>query len=213
MLRDLYRDSANFVTDIEEATAVQYMLLGGKVASIDMLMSPEMQEAYKNAQADITDRKKSALNLIDRYVASVKSDEELRQKIHDTFESTVSEEEQTVEDMETEEAPVEEATPEPEAAPEPVQIPVEPETQPTGTTVQPEPENASESLKTTPEQTIQEPEGEIKPVVEDTEDYDAQVAQIESEYAPSTNTMFTTKDLDVDFGVAVEDWAKVDQQT
>lgn len=193
------------------------MLLGGKVASIDMLMSPEMQEAYKNAQTDITDRKKSALDLIDRYVASVKSDEELRQKIHDTFESTVSEEEQSVEDMETEEAaeeaPVEEVTPEPEAAPEPVQSPVEPETQPAGTTVQPEPENAPESPKTTPEQTVQEPEGEIKPVVEDAEDYDAQVAQIESEYAPSTNTMFTTKDLDVDFGVAVEDWAKVDQQT
>lgn len=193
------------------------MLLGGKVASIDMLMSPEMQEAYKNAQTDITDRKKSALDLIDRYVASVKSDEELRQKIHDTFESTVSEEEQAVEDMETEEAaeeaPVEEVTPEPEAAPEPVQSPVEPETQPAGTTVQPEPENAPESPKTTPEQTVQEPEGEIKPVVEDTEDYDAQVSQIESEYAPSTNTMFTTKDLDVDFGVAVEDWAKVDQQT
>lgn len=217
VLRDLYRDSANFVTDIEEATAVQYMLLGGKVASIDMLMSPEMQEAYKNAQTDITDRKKSALDLIDRYVASVKSDEELRQKIHDTFESTVSEEEQSVEDMETEEAaeeaPVEEVTPKPEAAPEPVQSPVEPETQPAGTTVQPEPENAPESPKTTPEQTVQEPEGEIKPVVEDTEDYDSQVAQIESEYAPSTNTMFTTKDLDVDFGVAVEDWAKVDQQT
>lgn len=213
VLRDLYRDSANFVTDIEEATAVQYMLLGGKVASIDMLMSPEMQEAYKNAQTDITDRKKSALDLIDRYVASVKSDEELRQKIHDTFESTVSEEQESVEDMETEEAPVEEATPEPEATPQPVQSPVEPETQPTGTTVQPEPENAPESPKTTPEQTVQEPEGEIKPVVEDTEDYDAQVAQIESEYAPSTNTMFTTKDLDVDFGVAVEDWAKVDQQT
>jgi len=85
VLRDLYRDSANYTTDIEEATAVQYMLLGGKISGMEFFTSPEMQEAYKNAQTDITDRKKSALDLINRYVNSIKSDEELRQKIHDTL--------------------------------------------------------------------------------------------------------------------------------
>ena len=172
VLRDLYRDSANYITDIEEATAIQYLLLGGKVSGMEFLTSPEMQEAYKNAQTDFTDRKKSALDLIDKYLASVKSDEELRQQIHDTFEATTSEEEQSVEDMETETQPVEEAAPEQsessseQPSPEPVETSTEPELSTSGTTVQEPAENASEATETaatsTSEPQVQEPEGEVK---------------------------------------------------
>ena len=226
VLRDLYRDSANYITDIEEATAIQYLLLGGKVSGMEFLTSPEMQEAYKNAQTDFTDRKKSALDLIDKYLASVKSDEELRQQIHDTFEATTSEEEQSVEDMETETQPVEEAAPESsessseQPSPEPVETPTEPEPSTPGTTVQEPAENASEATETaatsTSEPQIQEPEGEVKeetPQVEDYEDYDEQVAQIEAEYSPSSNTIFTSNDVNTDFETAKEDWDKVTDAT
>ena len=226
VLRDLYRDSANYITDIEEATAIQYLLLGGKVSGMEFLTSPEMQEAYKNAQTDFTDRKKSALDLIDKYLASVKSDEELRQQIHDTFEATTSEEEQSVEDMETETQPVEEAAPEQsessseQPSPEPVETSTEPELSTSGTTVQEPAENASEATETaatsTSEPQVQEPEGEVKeetPQVEDYEDYDEQVAQIEAEYSPSSNTIFTSNDVNTDFETAKEDWDKVTDAT
>ena len=216
VLRDLYRDSANYTTDIEEATAVQYMLLGGKISGIEFFTSPEMQEAYKNAQTDITDRKKSALDLINRYVNSIKSDEELRQKIHDTFENTVSEEQESLEDMQTEQ---EAAAEQPQEA---VEAPVEPE-QPSAepTTSQPE-ENTSEAVetpKTEPSETVVPEENEEDEVkqetseVEEPEDYDEQVESIEKQYSPSTNTMFTQDDVNTDFGIAKEDWNKVSEQT
>lgn len=211
VLRDIYRDSANYTTDIEEATAVQYMLLGGKISGIEFFTSPEMQEAYKNAQTDITDRKKSALDLIDRYVNSIKSDEELRQKIHDTFENTVSEEQEFLEDMQTEQ------TVTAEQPQETTEVQIEPEQSPVEPTVSQSEENATEVTETPETVTTEEnKEDEVKQEtseIEEPEDYDEQVESIEKQYSSSTNTMFTQDDVNTDFGIAKEDWSKVSEQT
>lgn len=222
-LRDLYRESANYTTDIEEGAAMQYMLLGGKVAGIDFITSPELQEAYKNAQQDIKDRKASALSLIDRYVNSIKSDEELRQTIHDTFENTVHEE-QAVEDIEMEdEKPVETPSkpspepeptvnpePEEEAAEEPENGSQEPSAEPAG--IQPPNTPTTPTIPASEEPEPEENNGSETRQEKDEEDYDAVINQIESEYAPSTNTMFTSDDVNTDFGISKEDWAKVSEQ-
>lgn len=213
VLKDMYRDLTNHIVDIEEGAAMQYTLLGGKIAGVDFLTSPEMQQAYLAAQEEIKDRKKSALALMDRYINSVKSDEDLEQAIYDEFEKyaqeqpEVIEEEEQLEQVEYPTEVVQQATEAPESPVEPVLSLSEPVLEPKPTVVPQMPENSPES----PEISTEEPESEQP--IEDESEIDEQVSQIESEYATSTNTMFTEDDVDTDFGISTEDWTKVSEQT
>lgn len=224
ILKQQFRDLANYTVDIEEGAAMQYTLLGGKIADINFITSPEMQMAYQAAQEDIKDRKKAALGLMDRYIESVADDEKLEQELHDEFERYAREEVEVYE-----EEPI-----------EPISSPSEPSAAPAPTVTPETPSSPSES----PEMAPGEPLGQLlpeQPIVEDDlspeeggpesllpdfdetfvqeepapeeEDYDAQIAEIEAANAPSTNTMFTESDVNTDFGISEEDWNKVSEQT
>lgn len=212
VLRDFYRESANLMTDMDNAAALQYALLGGKIAGVEFLTNPELQDAYRNAQEDIKDRKKTALNIISGYLNSVKSDEDLQQAIHDTFESQMKAgEQESVEDMNTEE-PIEatETPSKPSEQPQPsntaqqTQTPVtEPENAPYTTSQQPATQQENQRQETQQEQ----------PQQVEQDDTDEQIAQIEREYASSEDTMFVESDVNTDFGISQEDWNKVTPQT
>lgn len=202
VLRDLYRDSANFITDIQEGAAIQYMLLGGKVAGIDFMTSKEKMQAFQYAQEDIKDRKKAALDLIEQYEQSIGSDEELQQAIHDTFEQQVVQEEQP-------EIDVEEVQPQPE----PENVPVEPVQSPSEPASPAEPTVIPEEPETKPTEPVIAPDGAQLADVDSEEDLDEQIKQIEAEYSPGQNTMLTRDDLNVDFDMADDDWNKVSDST
>ena len=102
VLRDLYRDDANYTVDLEEGVAMEYMLLGKGMSGVQFLTDGRMQQALDDVSEAIKDRKSGAEKLINQYNYSIRQDEELQQQIHDIFEQQLQEEQNTTEDIEVE---------------------------------------------------------------------------------------------------------------
>ena len=207
VLRDFYREAANATTDIEEGAAMQYTLLGGKIAGVDFLTNPEMQQAYQVAQSEVKDRKKAALALIDRYINSVKDDEKLEQVIHDEFEKYAQEQPEVIEE---EESPV-----------EPQNQPVSPEQIESGIVEGAPVESASEGPEMAytapiqPESTSQVPQGQLLPEQPSfTEDnLTPEQGEIQPVIPEANLVKYDANEVDSDFGISEEDWSKVSAQT
>jgi hypothetical protein len=168
VLRDLYRDDANYTVDLEEGVAMEYMLLGKGMSGVQFLTDGRMQQALDDVSEAIKDRKSGAEKLINQYNYSIRQDEELQQQIHDIFEQQLQEEQNTAEDIEVE--------PEVQPAEEATETPVEPVSEPAEPTETAEPTITPEAA----EEAVVEPENETfeEPVVDDT-DVDEQVQQAE----------------------------------
>ena len=112
VIRDQYRDVTNYTIDFDNALAMQYNLVGDRIEGAQQINNEQVNEIIQNvsddlekqykATAALTDNKdiningesishinvnekaaKKARKVIDDYINSVKSDEELEQRIHD----------------------------------------------------------------------------------------------------------------------------------
>lgn len=121
VIRDQYRDYANFMIDYDNALKMQYNLVGEKLADVPQTTDDQLNEILYNIDNDlrdqynkrvaVTDNKnvkigesgpsvkdeinekaaKEANAVIDQYLNSVKSDEEFEQRIHDDMERAIRE--------------------------------------------------------------------------------------------------------------------------